>query len=247
MLGSLPSSARDSYVSTYGTTAKKRLEAATVAGDLAEMERIAGQYFHTPAGYEASLVLATYERDMGRPLSAAVLLQELVDTEPAVAQFGPQLHVHAALAWRDAGHAEQALAVLTALKGRFPNAAVNVAGQPRALFSSEQDPLAWLEGLAGKAAAPALDLEQQWTNYRGNAARNGVADGGIPHMRVRWRSRVVNSPPLEGLLSSLRRGYERRGIAALPATQPIAVGDVVLMRTAEKLVGHARASVLMVR
>ena len=39
----------------------------------------------------------------------------------------------------------------------------------------------------------------------------------MPHMHVRWTARVTNSPQLEGLLSSLRRGYQRRGIVTLPA------------------------------
>lgn len=237
MLGSLPKVARDDYVATYGATARNRLEAAIAAGDLSEVQRIARQYFHTPAGYEASFILAMYERDMGRPLAASVLLQELIDTEQAVALLGPQLLLHAAITWRDAGQLDQARMALVRLKERFASAEIVVSGQRRALFSAEQDPLEWLDLVAGEAVVDAVSRQEHWTTYRGNAARNGVADGGVPHMRVRWRARVINSPQLEEMLASLRRGYQRRGVVTLPAAQPIAVGDVVLMRTAKNLVG----------
>ena len=237
LLGSLPGAAREIYLSTYGTTAHKRLEAAVAAGDLAEIERVARQFFHTDAGYEASFLLALYDRDMGRPLSAAIRLVELIATQQAVASLGPELYLHAALAWRDAGEPAEAQTVLQELKQESPGAMLTIAGRPQGLFADEQDPLAWLEDVAGKGAPSLNEAQEHWTTYRGNAARNGSAAGGVPHMRVRWRARVTNLPKLEDLLGSLRRTYQRKGIVALPAMQPIAVGDVVVMRTADRIVG----------
>lgn len=235
LIADLPPAGRAAYELLYGAAARRQLKEALASGDREAVSRVVRQYFYTSAGMEAALVFAQIELDSGHPLAAAQLYQDLLDTPAAEERFDPQLSVLAALSWQAAGKPERALAILRSLGERFPNAQVDVAGRPVKVPGPDADPVAWLRETVGEPKSPDR-TEQDWITQRGNAERNAEHSGGAPHLRARWEARVVNDPRLESLLSSRSRQYSQLGVAAVPAARPLAVGDLVLMRTPTNVV-----------
>ena len=57
-----------------------------------------------------------------------------------------------------------------------------------------------------------------------------------PLLSARWRVPIADDPYLEGALEQYQRLLkEHEGGAAIPTLHPLAVGDVLLMRTLRKL------------
>ena len=81
--------------------------------------------------------------------------------------------------------------------------------------------------VAGGVAA-----EEGWALFRGDESRNAPSDGGQPLLKVRWRQRTADDRLVERFVSYVRHDYLSQEIVALPSFHPLAVDDVVLMRTA---------------
>jgi outer membrane protein assembly factor BamB/tetratricopeptide (TPR) repeat protein len=230
MIGELTPDGRKSYELLYSAAARRRLKAALAAGDQDGVALVVRQYFHTPAGYEAALVLAQMESDHGHYLAAAELYRELIETPQAAAQFEPQLSALAAANHWAAGEREVAEATLRSLFERYPAATIEIAGRQTSAPKSQADLTTWLGDLIGQPAQTAGDA-LDWLTLRGGPARNARPPGGAPHLRTRWQARVVNDPTIETYLTSREEQLTQRGGVAIPSARPIAVGDVVLMRT----------------
>lgn len=230
IIGSLPSDGLQAYELLNSATARRRLEAALATGDQESVAQVVRQFFHTPAGYEAALVLAQMEADHGHHLAAAELYRELMDTPQASARYEPQLSLLAAANHVAAGQKDAAVTMLRSLIERRPGAAIELGGQETVVPNSHTDLAAWLTQQIGKSVSTARD-EPNWLTMRGDPARNARPSGGAPHLRVRWEARVVNDPTIEAYLTSRGDQALQRGVVAIPGARPIAVGDVVLMRT----------------
>jgi len=68
LLGQMPRQGRELYELQYGVRARQLLIDAAVAGDAFELADVSRRFFHTQAGYEATLLLALYHLNEGRPL-----------------------------------------------------------------------------------------------------------------------------------------------------------------------------------
>ncbi|MFO0897113.1 MAG: PQQ-binding-like beta-propeller repeat protein [Pirellulales bacterium] len=88
----------------------------------------------------------------------------------------------------------------------------------------------------GAASHDAGATPADWLLAGGNPARNAPAAGGPPLLSPRWRVRTSEHPTIERLVAGLRSAFADQQTAALPAGQPLALGDLVLLRTARKLV-----------
>ena len=235
MIGDLPPAGLDAYELLQGPTARRQLEAALKSGDRNALAKVVRQFFHTSAGYEASLVLAQMEADQGHRLAAAQLYQELIDAPRAAARFEPQLSIAAAINHMAAGQSAEAAATLKALVEKKPASEITLSGKTVTLPSLGADPLAWLANLVGdvKAATPS---DNNWLTLRGDPSRNVQSPGGEPHLRPRWEARVVNDPSIESFLAGRTKDFLQRGVVAIPGARPIAIGDTVVMRTPENVV-----------
>jgi len=80
LLGSLPPEGLKWYRLQFGGRAQKLLDAAVEAGDYGGISEVARRYLHTEAGYKAALLLAQHHLDHGRPLAAARLFQQVLDS-----------------------------------------------------------------------------------------------------------------------------------------------------------------------
>ncbi len=110
-----------------------------------------------------------------------------------------------------------------------------VAGKTISLPAAGADPIAWLTSLVGQPEST-MTSDTDWLTLHGDASRNAKSAGGRPHLRPRWEARVVNDPSVESYVSGRSGDFLQRGVAAIPAARPIAVGDVVIMRTPENIV-----------
>jgi hypothetical protein len=89
LIGSMPLEGLKAYELLFGARAEQMLKAAAAEGDIATLESVARRFFHTPAGYQATLLLGRRYLDHSQPLAAAFCFQRLLDTPHAAAQFEP--------------------------------------------------------------------------------------------------------------------------------------------------------------
>ena len=77
VLGTLPRQGREFYELQVGKTARRSLDQAIASRDIETVDEISRRYFHTQAGYEATLLLARYALDNNLPTTAAIHLTRL--------------------------------------------------------------------------------------------------------------------------------------------------------------------------
>ncbi len=77
LIAAMPAEGRAAYQREYAAQAGRLFEEAVKSGDVGGIERVAGQFFHTPAGYEATQLLAHVHLDHDRALAAALCFERL--------------------------------------------------------------------------------------------------------------------------------------------------------------------------
>ena len=230
LLGRMPKEGRDAFELQCGADARFMLDKALQQGDIHKLSDVTRMYFHTKAGYEATMLLGRYHFDRGRPLAGALCFRRLLEA-PAAEQFEPELSILLATCWLYASQTDQAKETLVGLKAKWPN--LKVDSDEIKLFRDNEDALHWLTQIVGAPQASAQSQTDQAALYRGNTARNGRTKGDLPVQNLRWRVPTANDPVDEEIVQQIRKQFV--GSAALPSLQPLAVNDVVLMRTPDKL------------
>ncbi|MDX1945761.1 MAG: PQQ-binding-like beta-propeller repeat protein [Pirellulaceae bacterium] len=239
ILGSMPAKGRQMYELQFGAEAKAGLDAALDSGDLQQVTDVARRYFHTRAGYEATLLLGRYQLDQGRPLAAALVLKRIADSPSAAALYDPELSVLLATCWVHARMPQKATDVLVSLKKRQPAAKIRLLDGDRPLFDADDKALAWLEEIVGGGRTPLTLAATQWVMFRGNESRTATSVGGLPLVNFRWYSPTINDPADAGRVKALARVLRDRNEAALCSLQPLVVQDSVIFRhpDSSKLIG----------
>jgi len=230
MLGRLPRQGRELYELQYGARARQMLTAAAAAGDAAGLAEVSRRYFHTRAGYEATLLLGLYHWNHGSPLAGALTLKRLKDSAPMAEEFEPGLSLALAACWLRSGAAEKSQALLDELKARFPLVSVKIGGNEVPIAGTA----AKLLGAGGQSPGAGRALEG-WLMPRGNPARNAPTAASAPLLSVGWRVPTAEHPYVESLLGLIQQANREQDRWALPAAQPLVVEDLVLMRTARNL------------
>ena len=230
LLGEIPAAGRDSYELQFGARARKMLEQAVAEGDLNGVAEVSRRFFFTQAGGEATLLLGKHYWDHGSALAAALCLNRLWGL-PESGRFEPMLSLLAAASWRQVGETDRAQEFLLALRAHSPRATVKIGSQRVAMFGDESQALAWLEKQTGPMRQVMRSGADEWTMFRGDAARNATTTGALPLLNPRWRVRYADHPKLAEAITQLERAYQDQSIAALPSAHPLAVGNVILMRT----------------
>jgi thioredoxin-like negative regulator of GroEL len=235
IVGQLPPQARKSYELQFGITAQRMLNRAIKDGNTEAIADVTRRYFHTAAGYRAMVLLGQYQRDQGRALGAALCFQHVYQSH-AARQFEPGLSLLLASCWLRAGEIESAKAILTALKRKSPQATFEIGGQRVSFYERDDQALDWLAGIMGRATGNLAGRASSWLMFRGNAARAAQSDGGLPLLvRPRWTQRVARDTESEDIFTTSRRQYADQLVPALPAFQPLALDDQVVMRAPGRL------------
>ena len=235
LISHLPPEGRSAYELSQATRARKLVAEAIKAGNYAILTDVVRQYLHTPAGYEAALLLAQRSTDLGNPAAAARIYQRMRKIPQAVELFEPQLSLLLAASWAaqgDAGRERQVLEELQAKAdlGELVVGGTNgLGGSEPALQLAALNPL-----LASELQLPLRDPD--WRTRLGSPAGNLNAPGGPPHSRLRWQVRVANHPRLESYLETRQKLLNRAGVPLVGLVTPLAVGDVVITKTADMVV-----------
>ena len=80
LIGELPIVGREVYQLQHGADAKQMLDRAIERHDLGALANVSRRFFHTPAGYDATMLLGMERLERGRPLAAVLHLQQLLHT-----------------------------------------------------------------------------------------------------------------------------------------------------------------------
>lgn len=232
LLAKLPAEGKASYDLQYGARAKQMLADAVSKGDLSAIAEVSRRFFFTQAGAEATFLLGRHFLDQNRPQAAAMCFERLSLVPEAAAKLEPALSLSLATCLLQAGKTEQAVQTLVAFRAKYPTGEVKIAGKPVRLFAGEGQALGWLEQQLGKLPPTNLVDQDQWVMFRGDERRNASSAGGKPLMSLRWRQRTCDDSAIEDFVAKLRGDFLNQDVVTIPSMHPLAVGDVVLFRTA---------------
>ena len=235
LLGSMPAKGRELFELQYGVDARNILEQAVSSGDIEKLNEVTRRYFHTKAGYEAALLLGRHHLDRGEPLAAALSFKRVAETGAVANNYEPELSVLLASCWLSANMPNKAQATLVSLRRRQPNTELRVGRQEVKLFKQDAQALPWLKNLIRLQDHFDVFEQVEWTMFRGNAQRNAASRGSMPLLNARWRVHTVNNPSDEKLVRDRAQDYRSKDLAALPVMSPLAIDNVVLMRTPQRL------------
>ena len=118
---------------------------------------------------------------------------------------------------------------------RQPALRVAVAGREVPIFTNDAEAVDWFVRLTGLRTTAGPAEVDHWLMFRGDPARTATTSGGAPLLNLRWRVAVTDDPLLEAALEQYERQWLEHGASTIPALHPLAVGDVLLMRTARNL------------
>jgi outer membrane protein assembly factor BamB len=238
ILGRLRPAARESYENQFGPTARRMLDRAPAGREIEMAAEVVRRFPHTRAGDDALNLLGNFALDRGRFVSAAGFFGDL-QTNGDASRFEPSLSIKLAVCWERVGETGKARGVLVSLQNRFPNARLQVGGQPVELFRRPEDALIWLQAIAGDRRKSGA------TGGAGGASRpvvNGESDvhaegtGATIPTNAIWTQPLCESLELEATLQEQRADFAGRSIVAFPTLMPAVVDNVVVMRTPQALV-----------
>lgn len=241
-LAALPNEGRQAYELQYGAQARAALDQALSAGNMDDLADVIRRFLHTQAGYEASILAGRYELGRGRPMAAALHLDRVARMPAAAVRYEPELSFLLAACWLYAGMPEKTQETLVAMRGRVPGDTIRLGDEQVAMFRDDAEALDWFEALVGQRPSLLTPELSEWVVHRGNAARNARTQGSLPLLSYRWRVPTCIDRADEMLIEKLEKQYRDEARAAIPALQPLAVGETILMRTPHKLLGVDFAS-----
>jgi len=232
MIGALPLRALETYEIRYGPAAVKMLDEAASTRDWSKVREVRRRYFHTPAGYDASWLLAQHEMLEGHPIAASTLLDDIVTVPRAVNRLGKGVLVLHAAACKLANRKLPAeLVGISGQSGQVRVAGVEQSGPEDGELSS------WLEQFYGSTEKLAAGQLEDYRVFNASESRNGASSGQMPLSNLRWQLDTTVSPKQQREVKELSKSLGATGQMPPPSWMPLRVGDQLLMRTTEYLVG----------
>ncbi|GAA5509924.1 PQQ-binding-like beta-propeller repeat protein [Novipirellula caenicola] len=227
MVGGLPSKAREMYELRYGPLARKMLDDAAASRDWRVVTEVRRKYFHTDAGYDATLLLAKREFYAGHALAASLLLDDIVDVPAAISRLGESVKLFDAAARHISGRDVAEVS----LRGT----SITVNGESEPLPDSDEL-AAWIEQRFGSGESVDRS-DADYSIFGGEPSRNELSQGEMPLENERWMLDTTASPRQGRTLREIASNLSISGKLPPPSWTPIRVGNQLLMRTTERLVG----------
>ena len=229
LLESLPAENRDVIELRYGVTAKQQLDEAAGRFDWRAIETVSRKYFHTTAGYEATLLLAQRYRSDGRPMSAALMCERLLASPGAQRKFGVELYLFTAECWSEAGRMDNAMRIVLSANEMFPGTTIDWNGKSITLGPNK----IWTESdLSITARSPIIgSLSQDWWMAGGTPTRNGDSAAALTMPSPSWQTPLTRGRPDE---VRLQRYLESRNPSApvlISSAMPTIVDDTIVYKT----------------
>lgn len=228
MIAELPTSALETYELRYGPSARKLLAEAAAERDWTKVREVRRKYFHTMAGYDASLLLAQHEMFGGHPLAASMLLDDVVKVPRAVKRLGDSVLLLHAATCRLSGRDLPELAA--------PRGDLQVAGES-VPWPSDDELSDWLVARFGNVDLIGSSQIKDYPLLGARANRNGASSGQLPLENLRWQLDTTASPRQERKIRRIADEIATNSKLPPPSWVPLRVGSQLLMRTSERLVG----------
>ncbi len=229
MIGTLSAEALETYELRYGPLARKLLAEAAQSRDWEQVREVRRKYFHTTAGFEASALLAQHEVYEGHPLAASILLDDVVSVPRAVNHLGRGIVLLHASASKLGGR------VVAESSGK--GGGEIVVGGTSEPFPGPNEISGWLAErvsvIDGFSGSDPLD----YPVFGGGPSRNGTSAGQMPLTNLRWKLNTSASPLQERRVRKAAEELTTSGKLPPPSWTPLRVGNQLLMRTTERLVG----------
>ena len=237
ILGSIPAEHRESFRIRYTALAQRLLDQAIESRDQQQLRTVASRYFYTLPGYEAAMMVGHLELADGQPYSAASWLSRIADTPEARQIHDPEVSVLLAMASLLANDRPRCRETLLALKDRQPDEFLTIDGKEVPLFRRGDDPLDWLEQVIGSASLLPKRMADQLLTFKGGPARTGYRGAGVPLPYARWSHSTARTPQQRNELATVMEWLSDNEIPPVPAMQPMVVGETVVMRTVDRMIG----------
>jgi len=236
LIGQMPRKGLDLYQLKFGKDAENALAKAKKSGDAGALAYVSRRFFHTRAGYEATFLLGLHHLDHGRPLAAGLTLQRLREAAGSAVSFEPALSLTVASCWLQVGMPEKARELLRDLKDDYGEHPLTIAGQQVRWFAKDKESLSWLRSLIGSQLVFSAAEPDSWAMFLGNPARNATTIGSAPLLNRLWEiPPASDNPVVDEIIRRYRQDCAERDQLTLPGLHPLAIDDVVLMRTPRKL------------
>jgi outer membrane protein assembly factor BamB len=239
LLRELPPSGRAAYREQFEAVARTRLNAAIATGTELALRDVAARFLETRSGDEALYRLGHFLRDHGRASAAAACLERLLVRPEAAAPFEPALTLTIAACWARAGERQRARDIVVSLRGRRSATGLHIAGldNPDLLTDAGWDDFLDRIAAPDSGANPAMQLgtqaaSQNWPTFRGNPARNAAVAARPPFLASRWSRQATSNARTQVTIERAWQAYCEGNGTALPLLNPLAVGDLVFVRTA---------------
>lgn len=230
MIGKLPTAAMETYELRYGPLARKELREASVSRDWDAIGEVRRKYFHTLAGYEASCLLSQREMFSGHPLAASLYLDDVVVQPRALKHLGDEALLLNASARLLCDRPLPEFQNFTA--GRSARIDGKTIDWPTA---AELE--AWLRERFGALEDYSAPGMKDYAMFGATVNRNGPNDGQLPLSNERWMLDTTSSPIQKRSIRNKAEELTAAGKMPPPSWVPLRVGDQLLMRTTERLVG----------
>ncbi|VTT96613.1 oxidoreductase : Uncharacterized protein OS=Blastopirellula marina DSM 3645 GN=DSM3645_24967 PE=4 SV=1: PQQ_2 [Gemmataceae bacterium] len=244
IIAAFPKEGLQFYQQTYGATASAQLDDAIKANyDVPMLAEVSQRFFHTKAGGEATVLLASLYLERGNYLEAAQAFERLFARLGADEFLTPRTVFKAALAFKRGGDPRHAALLKQATE------LLQKATEKNGLVIGRQTyPF---EKLRAEIDRP-LELLRvtttvgEWAVKGGNVQRSATIDGGPPFLDPTFRTTMFYTGDDEAntwIKTELERLFARDGKVSksvpLPAFFPITTPDMVIFRTYNGVFGVA--------
>ncbi len=208
-IGELSAKELETYELRNGALANKMLEDASLARDWEMLRQVRRQYFHTLAGYRASYLLAQKELYGGHPLAASLLLDDVVSMQRA----------------RD--HLGDAVVEMHAVASRMAKRPETDSDAGQSARAKQYD----------RSFEKAGGDSPDYPFFGGGLDRNESSAGEMPLTNERWSLPTTGRTRQDRALQKVSSELASAGKLPPPSWMPLLVGDQLIMRTTERVVG----------
>ena len=236
LLGTLTDDQRSTYRDKYATRSSQLLEKAIEARDYRGIGFVSQRYLYTDAGLEATMLLGHHWLNQGRPEMSVNAFDSLLEIPRGQKLYDPELTLLSAIANALANQEEMAISRLKQLK-KMEVQKVTFFQREISLHPDDQQPLEWLMSLIGDSPLKLNATVSQWLMWQGNPQRNSETGPGFPLFSPRWSSETLGEYETARELENWIDLMAKNQIPPIPKTNLLTVGDTIIIRTADKMMG----------
>lgn len=214
----------------YGVTATRQLELALETGNWSAVRDVAERYSFTQAGRKAGWLLAEHRIRSGDVVSAAMILDGLLDSSKARSEFGTDLGTMAVACWKAAGAKSKAIASLKRTLFHWPKGPFRWNGKIISIQAGREwdSSLAMIDLVESPLEIPRL---ANWLAPSGRADNNGHGFAASVMPIRRWHQWLHPSPQDTELINKIIHDRQSGTSSLIPNRLPILIGKQVIMRT----------------